>query len=109
MFGTDAVSDWKVGSAITFSGVWEGKAYVDKGTILQIEKEKILKYNYWSSFSGTEDLPANYATIIYSLTEKDGQTIFTIFQDGIKTKETRDHSEQNWKMIINTIKDLLEK
>lgn len=109
MFGTDAASDWKVGSAITFSGVWEGKAYVDKGTILQIEKEKILKYNYWSSFSGTEDLPANYATIIYSLTEKDGQTIFTIFQDGIKTKETRDHSEQNWKMIINTIKDLLEK
>ena len=109
MFGTDAVSDWKVGSAITFSGVWEGKAYVDKGTILQIEKEKILKYNYWSSFSGTEDLPANYANIIYSLTEKEGQTIFTIFQDGIKTKEARDHSEQNWKMIINTIKELLEK
>ncbi len=109
MFGTDAVSDWKVGSSITFSGVWEGKPYVDKGTILQIEKEKILKYNYWSSFSGTEDLPANYANIIYSLAEKEGQTIFTIFQDGIKTKEAYDHSEQNWKAVINTLKELLEK
>jgi uncharacterized protein YndB with AHSA1/START domain len=32
-FGTETVSDWKVGSPITFSGVWEGKPYIDKGTI----------------------------------------------------------------------------
>lgn len=51
LFGTEAVSDWKVGSSIKFTGVWEGKPYEDKGTILQIEKEKILKYNFWSNFS----------------------------------------------------------
>lgn len=109
LFGTETISDWKIGSPITFSGVWEGKPYNDKGTILQIEKEKILKYNYWSSFSGTEDVPANYANITYSLKEKDGQTMFTILQDGIKTKEARDHSEQNWRMVMNSLKELLEK
>lgn len=109
LFGTETISDWKIGSPITFSGVWEGKPYIDKGTILQIEKEKILKYNYWSSFSGTEDVPANYANITYSLKEKDGQTMFTILQDGIKTKEARDHSEQNWRMVMNSLKELLEK
>lgn len=108
-FGTETVSDWKVGSPITFSGVWEGKPYMDKGTILQIEKEKILKYNYWSSFSGNEDKPENYANIIYSLEEKNGETIFSILQDNIKTTEVRDHSEQNWKMVMNSLKELLEK
>lgn len=108
-FGTETVSDWKVGSPITFSGVWEDKPYMDKGTILQIEKEKILKYNYWSSFSGTEDKPENYAIIIYSLEEKHGETVFSITQDSIKTIEARDHSEQNWKFIMNSLKEFLEK
>jgi len=107
-FGTVLKSDWKVGSAITFSGEWEGKPYMDKGTILQIETEKILKYNYWSTFSGTEDKPENYANIGYSLEEKNGETVFSISQDGIKTKEARDHSEQNWKMVLNNLKELLE-
>lgn len=108
LFGTETVSDWNVGSPITFSGVWEGKSYMDKGTVLQIETGKILKYNYWSSFSGTEDKPENYANIVYSLEEKNGKTVFSILQDGIKTKEARDHSEQNWKMVMNNLKELLE-
>jgi uncharacterized protein YndB with AHSA1/START domain len=108
-FGTVLKSEWKVGSAITFSGEWEGKPYLDKGTILEIEMEKVLKYNYWSSFSGTEDKPENYATIGYSLEEKNGETVVSILQDGIKTKEARDHSEQNWKMVMNNLKELLEK
>jgi uncharacterized protein YndB with AHSA1/START domain len=108
-FGTVLKSDWKVGSAITFSGEWEGKPYLDKGIIVQIEKEKILKYNYWSSFSGTEDKPENYATIIYSLEEKDGQTTIFISQDSIKSKEALEHSEQNWQMIMKSLKELLEK
>ena len=76
---------------------------------MQIEKEKIVKYNYWSSFSGTEDKPENYANITYSLEEKNGQTTITISQDGIKTKEAHDHSEQNWKTVMNNLKELLER
>lgn len=109
LFGTDTVTDWKVGSPITFSGMWEGKSYQDKGTILEIEKEKMLKYNYWSSFSGTEDKPENYANITYLVEEKNDATVFTIVQDGIKTAEAREHSEQNWKMVMNALKELVEK
>ncbi len=109
LFGTETKSDWKAGSPITFSGVWEGKSYIDKGTILEIEKEKLLKYNYWSSFSGTEDKPENYANVTYALEDHHGITIFHLTQDGIKTKEAQDHSELNWKMVLNSLKDLLEK
>lgn len=108
LFGTETVSDWAVGGPITFGGVWEGKPYLDKGTILQIEKEKVLKYNYWSTLSGTEDKPENYANIVYSLEEKNGETVFSILQDSIKTNEALEHSQQNWKMVMDSLKELLE-
>ena len=31
LFGTDTVTDWKKGSAIVYSGVYQGKSYQDKG------------------------------------------------------------------------------
>ncbi len=107
-FGTDAVSDWKVGSPLIFKGVWEGKEYEDKGFILELEKDKFFKYSYWSSFSGTDDLPQNYANVSYALLEESGKTILTITQDGIKTKEQLVHSETNWKAILENLKKLLE-
>ena len=108
-FGTEMKSTWKVGSPVTFSGEWEGKAYVDKGTVLQFEPEKILKYNYWSSMSGTEDVPANYANITYAVEERNKETILTVTQDGHKSEEARAHSEKNWLMILNDMKKLIEK
>ncbi len=108
LFGTNTRCDWKVGSPIRFTGEWEGKPYEDKGTILQIEKEKILKYDYWSSMSGQPDLPENYLVVTYQLSEKDGRTLFTLTQENCKTIEARDHSESNWKMVLDGLRSLVE-
>lgn len=108
-FGTKAISDWKVGSSLTFSGEWEGKAYEDKGTILQMEKEKIFKYDYWSNFSGQPDAPENYQTITYALMEDRANTVLTVTQDNCKTEESRAHSEKNWNMLLGSMKEMLEK
>lgn len=108
LFGTETVSDWKVGSPITFSGEWEGKPYEDKGTILEIQKEKILKYNYWSSFSGAKDEPSNYSNITFLLSEENGDTLLTLGQDNFKSQEALSHSETNWKMVFDTMKKMLE-
>ncbi len=107
-FGTEVSSDWKKGSPIFYRGVWEGKPYEDKGHILDIEKEKFIRYNYWSSFSGTEDILANYANISYELSENNGTTILTILQDGHKDQVALDHSNKNWGMVLDGLKKLLE-
>ena len=106
-FGTEAVSKWKVGSPIIFRGVWEGKPYEDKGTILGLEKGKFLKYNYWSSFSGTEDVVGNYSNITYSLVQENGSTLLTITQDNCKSAEARDHSAKNWEIVLENLAKLL--
>ncbi len=108
-FGTNLKSDFKKGSRISFSGEWEGKTYEDGGTILEIDAPKLLKYTYWSSMSGTEDKPENYNDITYELHENNGVTALTITQDGIKSQDSADHSEQNWQSVFNGLKELLKK
>jgi len=108
-FGTELHSTWKKGSPISFRGVWEGKAYEDKGTILEIEAPNYLKYNYWSSFSGQPDLPENYAVVTYALKSKGTLTELSVTQDSIATEEAKKHSEQNWLMVFDGLKKLLEK
>lgn len=107
-FGTEAETTWKVGSPIFFRGVWEGKSYEDKGTILANESQNKIQYNYWSSFSGKPDVPENYATITYSLDEKNGVTTCTVTQDNIETEDSLKHSEANWKMVLDGMKKMIE-
>ena len=108
LFGTDTITDWKVGSPITFQGQWEGKSYQDKGTILANEKEKLLSYSYWSSMSSLPDLPENYANVAFQLQPKAGVTNLSLTQDNCPTEESRKHSEDNWNMVLKSIKELVE-
>ena len=108
LFGTQAISDWKVGSSIAYKGEWEGKTYEDKGVILALEPEKLLKSTYWSSFSGTADSPEIYNTVTYALSSDGDQTILTITQDNIVDEAKRNHSQGNWTMVLHTLKKLLE-
>ena len=107
-FGTTAISEWKVGSSIRFIGEWEGKPYEDKGTILNFGPPTLLRYNYWSSFSATEDIPENYANVTYELSEDHDSTLVTVTQDHIASEEEQKKSEQNWGMVLKNMKELLE-
>jgi uncharacterized protein YndB with AHSA1/START domain len=107
-FGTNLKSDWQIGGPITFSGEWEGNKYEDGGIILDIDAPKLLKYTYWSSMSGTEDRPENYNNITYELSESNGVTTLVITQDGVKSQEAADHSEQNWTTVFDGLKKIIE-
>jgi uncharacterized protein YndB with AHSA1/START domain len=107
-FGTEQKTTWEVGTPIIWSGEWEGQPYEDKGIVLAYEHEKYLKCNYWSSFSGTEDIPENYANITYQVADNEGNTKVTITQDGFKDEEAKAHSETNWTAMMAEMKKLIE-
>jgi uncharacterized protein YndB with AHSA1/START domain len=108
LFGTQVTTDWQVGSPITYKGIWNGKAYEDKGRVLQIEIGNLLVSSFWSSLSGLPDIPANYKTVRYELASVDNATRLTITQDNNDSREEAKHSEQNWIMVLDGIKKLLE-
>jgi len=108
MFGTTVTTDWKPGSKITWSGEWEGKPYEDKGEILSINEGKTLQYSHYSPLSKEDDKPENYHTVTIHLSENGAQTHVVLTQDGNKTAEAKAHSEKNWKMMLESMKKLLE-
>jgi uncharacterized protein YndB with AHSA1/START domain len=108
MFGTTVSSDWKNGSDITWKGEWKGKAYEDKGEIVQIKPKTYLQYTHFSPLAGVPDVPENYHTVTVKLTPKNGSTIVLLSQDNNKTDDERQHSEDNWTMMLAELKKLLE-
>jgi uncharacterized protein YndB with AHSA1/START domain len=107
-FGSETITDWKKGSPIIYRGIWEGTPYEDKGVITDIVKDKFIHYTYWSSFSGTADIPENYANISYTLSSSPEGTTLTITQDGFATHDKLRHSEDNWGQVLDNIRKLLE-
>jgi uncharacterized protein YndB with AHSA1/START domain len=109
LFGTKVTSDWKEGSAISYEGEYNGKVYHDKGVIKKLEPPKVFQSTYWSSMGGKEDKPENYNTVTYQLSEKDGQTIVILSQDNILSEEEKQHVSENWKGVLDKLKEVVEK
>jgi uncharacterized protein YndB with AHSA1/START domain len=116
MFGCEAISDWKPGSPLLWKGIWEGKEMVFvKGKIVKIEPGKFLSYTTIDPNSTIEDIPENYLTVTYSLSDKNGQTIFTVTQgnyatvaDGEKRYNEAYNGGEGWNPILVEIKKLVE-
>ena len=108
-FGTNTITDWVPGHKIVFEGEWEGKKYQDKGTVLAYKENEQLKYDYWSSMSGIEDLSENYGVITYDVSDDGGVTILVITQENIPDENRKEHSMESWKMILLELKKLVEK
>lgn len=108
MFGTDVQSGWKEGSAITWKGEWQGKAYEDRGEIVKMIPNRLLQYTHYSPLGGQPDKPENYHTVTIDLAENGEQTNVALAQNGNATEEAREHSAKNWAMMLDGLKKMIE-
>lgn len=109
LFGAEIVTDWKVGSPIIYKGVYQGKAYEDKGSVLQADPGKHLLVTHWSPLSGTADSPENYHQVSYDMdAAQDGGTRVTITQDNNASAEEQEQNSNFWQMVLEGMKKLLE-
>ncbi len=109
MFGTNVVTDWREGSPITWKGEWQGKPYEDKGEIRRITPLQSIQYTHFSPISGLPNKPENYHTVSIELSGEGDSTRVLLSQDKNPTEQARQHSEKNWKMMLESLKNLLEK
>ena len=109
MFGAEVVSEWKEGATIEWRGVWNGKPYRDRGTILELEPHRTLRYSHFSPLSGLPDEPENYHEVRVELAPEGQRTRVSLSQDNNPSQEARAHSEENWATMLSAIKKLVEK
>jgi len=109
LYGTTVNTDWKEGGSIRFTGTWDGVPYEDKGTILAFRTNEVLEYTYWSSFSGVEDTPRNYAIVKFELKAGRDQTQLVLTQRNSPTPQMQENSEKGWEDILQQLKNVIEK
>jgi uncharacterized protein YndB with AHSA1/START domain len=104
-FGAEVTTDWTPGSPITWSGEFDGKAYQDKGEILEVEPERLLRLTHYSPLTGQPDLPENYHTLTYELS---GSTHLKLSQDNNGSEDEAKHSQQMWEQLVAAVKEAAE-
>ena len=113
LFGTETITDWKVGSEIMFRGVYGDNKefnYQDGGVIVENILHQVLSYTYWSGFSGLENKPENHSLVTYSLTNSGNKkTIFTWTQKGFASEQNYQHSLSGMTAFLEQIKEIIER
>lgn len=106
-FGTHVETTWEPGSAITWSGEFNGHAYQDRGEILEVVPEQRLVVTHFSPMTGQEDAPENYHRISYRL-EADGDvTRLSLEQDNTPVGSEEDF-RSNWQTMLDNLKQVVE-
>jgi uncharacterized protein YndB with AHSA1/START domain len=108
MFGSQVVTDWQVGSPIVWKGEFEGRAYEDKGEVLEVEPDWRLRVTHFSPMTGQVDAPENYHTLTYDLTVDGEKTRLRLAQDNAGSEEEAAHSATNWQMMLDGLKRVAE-
>jgi uncharacterized protein YndB with AHSA1/START domain len=108
LMGADVHTDWKVGSPLTYTGSYQGKPYEEKGVIKKIEPGEVLEATHFSTTSGKEDKPENYALVSWRLHPKDGATVLSVSQDGIANESGVEGAKKNWTMVLEGLKKVVE-
>ena len=105
-FHCKVYSSWKAGSPIVFKGkIFLIKKIELKGEILQVEKEKILKYTLHNEGSNS------ISTVTDKLSFENGKTILSITDDvgtGEGAQKRYDRSEKAWDKVLKGLKNVVE-
>ena len=106
--GAKTETTWEIGSEITFTHVYEGIEFKNKGVILNFEPNHLLRYTYWTDFSNSEDKPENYTRITYDVTEVDDKTKLSLTQTNFKNTEWYQALEIGWDQVLEKMRELAE-
>lgn len=107
-FGTTVETDWQPGSRITWRGEYQGKAYEDKGQVVEVDPGRRLKVTHFSPMTGLPDEPGNYHTIVYEIDEHGGTTHLSLSQDNNGDDAEARRATQNWQMMLGALKKTVE-
>jgi uncharacterized protein YndB with AHSA1/START domain len=114
MFGCVADTDWQTGSDLLWKGGADGQLYV-KGKIVMIDAPRRLEYTVLGADMKIADIPENYLTIVYDVTEqKPGVSRLHVSMGDFNTvgEGKRRHDESvaggGWAPMLEKIKALAE-
>jgi uncharacterized protein YndB with AHSA1/START domain len=108
-YGSDLITDWKVGNPIRFRAEWEGKVFEQWGKVLEFTPNKILKYSLFAPRPELEDKPENYFTMTYILTREKGQIRLEIIQEDTRKGAVQAEPQGEENPVLKNLKTIIER
>ena len=102
------ITDWKVGNPFLIHGNLHGINFENKGTVLQFERERVLKYSHLSSLSRLPDEARNYSMIEFILAPMENQTSLTVTLSNFPTESIQKHLVFYWNVTLEILKRMIE-
>lgn len=107
-FGARVDTDWRPGSPIVWRGKFQGKPFEDKGEVVEVEENRLLRMTHFSPLSGSQDVAENYHTITFTLAERGTGTHVELRQDNNGSRDEADRSAANWATMLQGLKRVAE-
>lgn len=107
-YGSDLITDWKVGNEIRLRSEWEGKIFEQWGKILEIRPNELIKYSLFAPRPDLEDKPENYFVMSYVLTAENGQTKLQIIQEDNRPGAVQEEAQGEENSVLISLKTLAE-
>lgn len=96
-------TDWQVGSPIVIRGTLHRMNFVNTGTVLQFDPERLLQYTHLSSLSRLQDQAESYVVITFQLTAAE-QTQLTLTLHNFPTEAIYKHLVFYWNVALELFK-----
>jgi uncharacterized protein YndB with AHSA1/START domain len=107
-YGSELLTNWKVGSDIRFRTAWEGKIFEQWGKVLEMRQNELIKYSLFAPRPELEDQPENYFTMSYVLTDDNGRTILEIIQQDDRPGAVQEEVQGEENPVMKALMQLAE-
>ena len=108
-YGSELITDWKVGSDIKFRVEWEGKIFEQWGTVLEMIPGKLIKYSLFFPRPDLEDKPENYFIMSYVLNPVNDHIKLDIIQEDNRPGAIQEEPKEEENPVLTALKNLAEK
>jgi uncharacterized protein YndB with AHSA1/START domain len=107
-YGSDLITDWKVGSEIRFRTEWKGQVFEQWGKILEVVPQKLIRYSLFAPRPGLEDKPENYFVMNYIINEEKNSIRLDIIQEDNRPGAVQEAPQGEENPVLKALKDLIE-
>ena len=107
-YGSDLITDWKVGSEIRFRTEWEGQIFEQWGKILEIVPQQLIRYSLFAPRPDLEDRPENYFVMNYILSEEKSCIRLDIIQEDNRQGAVQEAPQGEENPVLSALKTLIE-
>ncbi|MBD8078590.1 SRPBCC family protein [Cellulosimicrobium arenosum] len=103
MLGMNVETDYLAGSQVTFEGHYMGREFADWGTVVEVDRPRLLHFTHFSPSMDLPDVPENYHDIRITLEPDDAGTVVRVEEQNIETAERAARAQALWTKALGTL------